>query len=108
MASDYEYCDCYEQGIIKTHVMCGCDVDHVLWPMRSEIIHWRGGHWSLLCAFRQMLNESRSTVAIPKPLYDAIVVSLEETLECWGVFMEDHIGITLEKLKQLGADRETA
>ena len=40
------------------HVRCGCG-EHDLWTYRDDVIHWRGQHWALECAFEAALSELR-------------------------------------------------
>lgn len=48
------YCDCnmFDPAIEDVaNALCGCGKQH-LRLYRDDVIHWRGKHWSLECAFR--------------------------------------------------------
>ena len=55
MSEKYEVCDCsffeFEEDIAPI-VKCGCGETHAR-LYRDYVIHWRGEHWRLECAFEK-------------------------------------------------------
>lgn len=56
--AEWELCFCYETKLLLNVNCdgCGCEA----WLYRDEIIHWRGGHWHIFCAFRKALEDLAS------------------------------------------------
>ncbi len=56
-ANNWIYCDCdwLDTGAPTTKCAGSCESDCRLY--RDEVIHWRDGHWHLVCAFRHALRE---------------------------------------------------
>ena len=52
----YEFCDCDWFEMQEPTAVCGCGERHAR-LYRDRVIHWRGGHWVLWCAFQQAVKE---------------------------------------------------
>lgn len=52
-------CDCDWLGELEEHdFSCGCGEAETR-PYRDEVIHWKGSHWTIRCAFREALRDIR-------------------------------------------------
>lgn len=48
--SVWTYCDCAWMDIPEQDLLCGCG-QHITRPYRDVVVHWRGKHWTLACAW---------------------------------------------------------
>ncbi len=55
-APGWEWCGCEWLVSERYTFRCGCGQDHER-VYRDAVIHWRGGHWWLACAFRLLAEK---------------------------------------------------
>ena len=53
--TDVRFCNCDPfEG--ESPIACGCGRDHI-YLIKGNILHWRGKHWRLWCAFEWATNK---------------------------------------------------
>lgn len=52
---EWEHCECAWMDIPDADLLCGCG-QHITRPYRDTVVHWRGKHWTLTCAFGYAVN----------------------------------------------------
>lgn len=51
----WKKCDCHQHQVIE--VPCGCGQGHMARLYRDHVVHWRGKHWNVQCAFAQAASD---------------------------------------------------
>lgn len=53
-STQWEWCDCED---MLQDIPCGCGEDNAR-LYRDSVIHWRGGHWRVECAFAEAMKST--------------------------------------------------